>query len=160
MVWMITLEAKYCRAILDGTKKLEVRTRIPRECEVGDAVLVCMKGSNGVVSFYFVIDYIFERSPDFLWSLAHEQMAIDEKDYLQYTKGKNKVYGLRIRCVCKYVCEKHISFFGVKKAPQWFTAVQSARRKTTLITTVEPRDHKHDALVSIYSSYGRVLTAV
>lgn len=160
MVWMITLEAKYCRAILAGTKKVEVRTRIPGECEVGDAVLVCMKGSNGVVPFYFVIEYIYERSPGHLWSSLHDEMAIDEKDYLEYTKGRDSVYGLRIRCVCEYICEKHISLFGVKKAPQWFTAVRSAARKTTLITVVGPRDHKDDVLVSINSGYGCIKTVV
>ena len=127
MVWMITLEKKYCEAILDGRKQIEVRTKKPKELSAGDAVLVCKKGSKGLVPFYFVVDSIAACSPRILWSFNHHQMAIDEKDYLEYTKGKSIVYGLRIRRVFKYEHEVNLSDFGVKKAPQWFTFVPCGR---------------------------------
>lgn len=127
MVWMITLEEKYCDAILDGRKKIEVRTRKPKKLSSGDAVLVCKKGSNGLVPFYFVVDSIAMCSPLILWYHNHLQMAIDEKDYFEYTKGKSIVYGLRVRRVFKYEHEVNISDFGVKKAPQWFTSVPCGR---------------------------------
>lgn len=123
MVWMITLEEKYCDAIIDGHKLIEVRTRIPKAFGGGDAVLVCRKGSKGQVPFYFVVDAIAACSPRILWSLYHHQMAIDEKDYLEYTKGKSLVYGLRFRRVYQYAHEVNISDFGIHKAPQWFTVV-------------------------------------
>lgn len=131
MVWMITLEEKYCSAILDGRKKIEVRTRKPKGLTASDAVLVCMKGSKGCVPFYFVVDAIAACSPRILWSFNHHQMAIDEKDYLEYTKGRSIVYGLRIRQVYQYAHEVTISDFGIHKAPQWFTAVPCA--KTAMI---------------------------
>ena len=123
MVWMITLEKKYCEAIIDGRKKIEIRTRIPRTIVAGDAILVCMKGSKGLVPFYFVIDMIGAFSPHLLWTFNHHQLAIDEKDYLEYTKGKRIVYGIRIKKVYKYDERMNISDFGVQKAPQWFTYV-------------------------------------
>ncbi len=123
MVWMITLEKKYCEAILDGRKKIEVRTRKPKILFEGAYILVCEKGSKGLVPFYFVVDAIAMCSPRFLWSSNHDQLAIDEKDYFEYTKGKNYVFGLRIRRVFKYDHEVNISDFGVKKAPRWFTFV-------------------------------------
>ena len=131
MVWMITLEEKYCYAILDGRKKIEVRTRIPKALSAGDAVLVCMKGTHGHVPFYFTIDAIAACSPRILWNFNKHQMAIDEADYWAYTKGKNTVYGLRIRKVYQYVSELTIDDFGVHKAPQWFTVVPCA--KTAMI---------------------------
>lgn len=123
MVWMITLEEEYCQAILDGRKQIEVRTRKPKELSAGDAILVCKKGSKGLVPFYFVVDSIAMTSPLILWNSNHLQMAIDEKDYFEYTKGKLTVYGLRIRRVFEYAHEVNISNFGVKRAPQWFTFV-------------------------------------
>lgn len=127
MVWMITLEKKYCEAILDGRKQIEIRTRIPKTIVPGDAILVCMKGSKGLVPFYFVVDIIAACSPRVLWSFNQHQMAIDEKDYVEYTKGKRIVYGIRIRSVFKYEHEVNISDFGVQKAPQWFTFVPCGR---------------------------------
>ncbi|MBQ2673824.1 MAG: hypothetical protein IJG07_03970 [Prevotella sp.] len=127
MVWMITLEKKYCEAIIDGRKKIEIRTRIPKIISPGDAILVCMKGSNGIVPFYFVVDTIGVFSPRLLWSSNHQELAIEEKDYFEYTKGKQIVYGIRIRRVFKYEHEVNISDFGIQKAPQWFKFVPCGR---------------------------------
>ena len=131
MVWMITLEKKYCYAILDGRKLMEIRTRIPKALRAGDAVLVCMKGSHGLVPFYFVVDAVAACSPHTLWTTNCQYMAIDEADYLEYTKGKSIVYGLKFRRVYQYAIEVTIDDFGVHKAPQWFTVVPCA--KTALI---------------------------
>lgn len=132
MVWMITLEKKYCEAIIDGRKKIEIRTRIPKAIDAGDAILVCMKGSNGLVPFYFVVDMIGVYSPHLMWSLYHHQLAIDEKGYIEYTEGKRIVYGLRIKRVFKYEHEVNISDFGVVKAPQWFMYVPCGRTALTV----------------------------
>ena len=131
MIWMITLEKKYCNAILDGRKKFELRTRIPKNLAAGDTVLVCEKGSKGIVPFYFVIDAIAVCSPLVMWSVYHHRLAIDEADYLKYTKGRKFVYGLRIRYVYRYNYEVNISDFGVPRAPQWFSVVPCG--KTALI---------------------------
>lgn len=131
MVWMITLEEKYCNAILDGRKQIEIRTRKPKALSAGDAVLVCRKGAKGLVPFYFVVDAIAVCSPQIMWSAHHHEMAIDEEDYIKYTKGKRLVYGLRIRHVYQYNYEVNISDFGVQWTPQWFTVVPCP--KTPLI---------------------------
>lgn len=131
MVWMITLEKKYCDAILEGRKRFELRTQIPKNLAAGDTVLVCKKGSKGIVPFYFVIEAIAVCSPRVMWCVHHLQLAIDVKDYLEYTKGKKFVYGLRIKSVYRYNYNVNISDFGVLKAPQWFSVVPCG--KTTLI---------------------------
>lgn len=123
MTWMITLEEEYCNAILDGRKKIEIRTSIPRTIVPGDTILVCMKGSKGLVPFYFVVGMIGVFSPNLLWTFNHHQLAIDEKDYIEYTRGKKIVYGIYIQRVFKYEQKVNISDFGVRKAPQWFTQV-------------------------------------
>lgn len=123
MVWMITLEEKYCKAILEGRKEFELRTRIPQNLAAGDAILVCKKGSKGLVPFFFVVDAIAVCSPRDVWCVHHHQLAIDVKDYLEYTKGRSLVYGLHVRYVYRYDHELNISVFWVQKPPQWFTQV-------------------------------------
>ena len=122
-VWMITLEEKYCKAILEGRKKFELRTRIPKDLAASDAILVCKKGSKGLVPFFFLVDAISICSPQIMWSLNHRRLAIDVKDYLEYTKGKSRVYGLRIGYMYRYDHEMNISDFWVQKPPRWFTQV-------------------------------------
>lgn len=123
MTWMITLEEEYCNAILEGRKKIEVRTRIPRTIVAGDLVVVCMKGSKGRVPFFFEVDCVVAFSPKALWVFNKHQLAIAEKDYLEYTKGRSVVYALHIRYVYRYKRLLTISDFGVRKAPQWFTEI-------------------------------------
>lgn len=127
MVWMITLEKKYCEAIIDGRKKIVIRNRIPRTIVAGDAILVCMKGSKGRVPLFFEVDIIAYFSPKVLWAYNEPQLAIDKEDYFVYTKGKNIVYGIRIRSVYRYNHEVNISDFGVQKTPKWFTYVPCGR---------------------------------
>lgn len=131
MVWMITLEEKYCNAILDGRKKIEVRTHIPKAIAAGDTVLVCRKGSHGYVPFFFTIDTIAACDKKIYWCFHKHEMDIAEADYWAYTEGKSTVYGLRIRNVYPYATEVPIDDFGVHKAPQWFTVVPCA--KTAMI---------------------------
>lgn len=123
MVWMITLEKKHCEAIIDGRKKIVIRKTIPKNVAAGDAILVCMKGSKGRVPLFFEVDIIAYFSPKVLWAFDEHQLAIDKKDYFEYTKGKNIVYGIRIRRVYRYNHEVNISDFGIQKVPQWFTYV-------------------------------------
>ncbi len=120
MVWMITLEKKYCDAILEGRKTIEVRTRIPRALVPGDYVVVVEKGTKGRVVFSFDIDCLITSTPDLLWKNYKGTMAIDEIDYLAYTKGKYRVYGLCVRKVYKYTVDLTMEDFGVYRAPQWF----------------------------------------
>ena len=123
MTWMITLEEEYCNAILEGRKEIEIRTRIPRTLDAGDIIQVCMKGSKGRVPFFFVVDCVVAYSPRALWVFNKHQLAIDEKDYLEYTKGQSVVYALHISYVYRHKRLFTISDFGVRKAPQWFTEV-------------------------------------
>lgn len=123
MIWMITIEEKYCNAILDGRKKIEIRTRIPGALSAGDLILVCMGGSKGCVPFFFVIDSVVAFTPTALWMFNKHQLAIDEKDYLEYTKAHGVVYALHIGFVYRYARLRTIYDFGVRKAPQWFTKV-------------------------------------
>lgn len=123
MIWMITLEEEYCNAILDGRKKIEIRTRIPGALAAGDPILVCLKGSKGRVPFFFVIDSVVAFTPQALWSFNKHQLAIDKKDYLEYTKGQGVVYALHISFVYRYERSFTIYDFGVRKVPQWFTEV-------------------------------------
>lgn len=122
-MWMITLEKRYCQAILDGRKKIEVRTRLPRDIAARDIVLVCMKGTNGHVPFSFEIDAVGIFYPNILWDLYQQQLAIEKTDYLAYTKGRPVIYGLHIGQVNRYGEGVTIDDFGVNRSPQWFTKV-------------------------------------
>ena len=124
MVWMITLKEEYCNAILEGRKGIVIRTRIPRTLVAGDTIMVCMEGSKGRVPFFFVVDCVVAFSPKALWTFNKHELAIAEKDYLEYTKGQSVVYALHINYVYRYDRLWTISDFGVRKEPQWFTEVE------------------------------------
>lgn len=124
MVWMITLEKKYVDAFLSGKKKIELRTRLPKNICFGDIVLCAESGSNGQVVFWFEVTEIYRGSPQFLWGQLRNYLCIDIGDYIAYTIDREKVYGLYVEKIKKIPQGITVADFGLSKSPQWFASIK------------------------------------
>lgn len=125
MIWMITLKKKYVDAFLSGKKKVEIRTRLPKNICMGDIVLCAESGSNGQVVFWFEVTKIYSGPPQFLWQLYHRYLCIKLDDYIAYTRGREYIYGLYVKKIKKIPQGVTIADFGLSKSPQWFTSIQT-----------------------------------
>lgn len=129
MIWMITLKKKYVDAFLSRKKKIEIRTRLPKNICYGDIVLCAESGSNGQVVFWFEITKVYRGSPQFLWGQYHRYLYIDLDDYIAYTSGRKNIYGLYVEKIKKIPQGVTIADFGLSKSPQWFTSIQTDNKK-------------------------------
>lgn len=98
---LISLAPAYTRAILDGTKTVELRRRRVR-AEVGTRVWLYSKVPTARVEGTARIQRIHERDIKKLWSEFSEGVGISKADFDEYFKGCNKGYAIvltRVRAV-------------------------------------------------------------
>lgn len=124
MVWIITIKKKYVDAFLSGKKRVEIRTRLPKELCSGDVILCAESGSNGQVVFWFEITKVYGGSPQFIWGQLHDYLCMELDDYIAYTSGRKNIYGLYVEKIKKIPQGITVADFGLSKSPQWFAAVQ------------------------------------
>lgn len=129
MIWMISLKKKYVDAFLSGKKRVEIRTRLPKNICMGDIVLCAESGSNGQVVFWFEVSKVYRGSPLFLWEQYHRYLCIELDDYLAYANGRKTIWGLYVEKIKKIPQGVTIADFGLSKSPQWFTSIQTDNKK-------------------------------
>lgn len=129
MIWMITLEKKYVDAFMSGKKKIELRTRLPKNICSGDIILCAESGTNGQVVFLFKVTKIYKGSPQFLWGLYRNYLCIDIGDYIAYTIDRKNVYGLYVEKIKKIPQGITVADFGLSKSPQWFASIKNDNKK-------------------------------
>ena len=121
--YMISIHRQYFDAIASGEKRWELRTRIPKRLASGDTILICQPKSNGKVVGSFVVDTLWSTHPAKAWAAFREDFAITEDAYATYFAGRSLAYMIGIADVHIFSRPRHISDYGVKVAPMWFTEI-------------------------------------
>lgn len=111
-----TIKKQYLDYIRFGAKKFEIRKTLPK-CGVPFKVLCCESGSNGIIRAEFICDYVEHRytcdSPCEVYDAC-----VGLADAEKYSGG-HRVYFWHISNMIDYEYgPKHISEFGLKRAPQ------------------------------------------
>lgn len=120
MEWACTVKKEYYDAMIEGRKRLEVRTRVP--CiRLGDMLFVCCGNEIIQCKVCSVLKMDVERA----WYLYADKMCIDERKYYSYLQGKDVVFLIGLWVVEKLTDEKRKVFRSVvPKNPQWFSKVK------------------------------------
>ena len=126
MIYSISLKQKYVDEFLNGYKRLELRTRIPRALKEGDKVIVAQTDSAGLVPMSAEVGDIIELTPDEMWQRYAPYLGIEYSDYARYTKGRSLVFGIELTNIRVPSEIIHINKFGIKGCPQWFAIVKTS----------------------------------
>ena len=124
MVWMITVHKGFVKSFLEGEKEIELRTRVPKVLRQGDIVLVSQSGTHNKVVMRMAVLSVIKLSPSEMFDRYYKEIQLNYLAYEDYTKGREWVYGIRVKDVAKMEGELHASDFGIEKAPQWFREVK------------------------------------
>ena len=121
--YMISIHRQYFDAIASGEKRWELRTRVPKRLASGDTILICLPKSNGKVVGSFVVDNLLIMHPQNSWVKFGDDFAITEDAYSSYFAGYSLAYMIGITDVHIFSRPRHISDYGVRVAPMWFTEI-------------------------------------
>jgi predicted transcriptional regulator len=124
MVWMITVHKGFVKSFLEGEKDIELRTRIPKDLQPGDDILVAQAGSGNKVVLHLMVWRIHKLSPAEMFRKYWKGIQVNYLAYEDYTKGHEVVYGIQTCFAVPVKGNLHTSDFGIDKAPQWFREVK------------------------------------
>lgn len=122
--WVITLKPQYVEAFKNGTKKYEIRTRVPNDLRPSDRLFVIQSASGGKVVLCLVVDAIFNLFPVDAWGRFNRALGISKEAFDEYTKGRERIVLLRISNIEEMPDDMKIYDLGLKKAPLWFKRIR------------------------------------
>ena len=128
MIWMITVHKGFVKSFLEGEKDIELRTRVPKALRPGDIVLVAQSGTHNKVVLRMSVLSVIKLTPSEMFERYYKGIQLNYLAYEDYTKGRQWVYGIRVKNVAKMEGELHTSDFGIKTAPQWFRHVKKGSK--------------------------------
>lgn len=123
-VWMITLHEQWVKLFVQGEKRIELRTRVPKALRPSDVILVAQSETNNKVVIRMTVVFIIKLSPTDMFNEYAKDIQVNYIAYNDYTKGRDWVYGIWVCDVEKLDGDLHTSDFGIDNAPRWFREVR------------------------------------
>lgn len=110
--WLLSLHPRHWEAIANGSKRYELRRRLPSEATIGDRVIVYVKKPVGLVCGAFTVGKIVESDTAIgLWASVSEAVPTTTmQQVLGYYEGARKFRAIGIAAVEAfepYVLGKH-----------------------------------------------------
>lgn len=128
MVWMISLHKGYVESFKSGEKTIEVRTRIPVGLWPDDTIYAVQTGTNGSIVLEMKVRRVIRMNPDLLYRLYQEKIQLNYLAFSDYFKGRELAFGIEMKEVKSLDGSISCRDMGVKKAPQWFSAIPCTKK--------------------------------
>lgn len=121
---LLSIKPKYAKKIFEGKKKYEYRRRVFKREKI-DTIIVYVTKPVGKVIGEFKIDKIIEDNPNTIWEKTKLYSGIEETDYKEYFKERDKGFAIGIKCTQVY--DEPLNLIDInpkiKSAPQSFMYV-------------------------------------
>lgn len=98
---LLSVEPKYAKAILSGTKKYEFRRTIFKRNDINRVYMYSNSTVKKIVGS-FGIDRIIEDTPQEIWTMCRKYGGISEEDFFRYYKGSKKAFAIKIKKVHRF----------------------------------------------------------
>ena len=128
MFWAITLHKQFVKSFLEGEKKVEVRTRVPKALRSGDWIYVIQENTGGKVVMRMRVLGVLKMSPQVLWERRWKEIQVNYLAYSDYFKGRQTAYGILIDIIEPIGMEVYRDELGLTSSPQWFALVTKLGR--------------------------------
>ena len=92
---LLSIKPKYASQIIEGNKKYEFRKSVFKNRDL-DMVYIYSSSPVKRIVGAFSIKNILEKHPEQLWGECKDFSGIDEGDFFDYFRGKNKGFAIEI----------------------------------------------------------------
>lgn len=124
--YVLAVKKPYLDAIIDGSKKYEIRTRIPRNLSKGDWLFLVESGSGGKIQAAAKVDRVRFVPADVFYEEHAPELCITREDYYDYTlrHGHKDIYAISFSQVTDARSRRdYLIKLGLNRTPQWFQRV-------------------------------------
>lgn len=129
---LLSIRPTYVDAILNGSKRIEFRRRVPRQAAIGSELAIYASSPVCALVCVARIASIVESNPTRIWQSYSSVGGISKADFWHYFIGTNRAAGIiltDVRRLCRPVClrdlrERWVGFHP----PQQFAYLDENRR--------------------------------
>ena len=114
---LISIKHEFARKIYNGTKLIELRKKYPN-IEKYTYCWIYEPEPIGLITGYYIINDIIDRTPERMWELFHDALGIDKERYDNYYTGRQHAYGMIIDLAVKLTIPMALREFGLTRPPQ------------------------------------------
>lgn len=119
---LMSINPKYAKKIVDGTKKYEYRTRFARQ-KISSIIIYVTAPMKKIIAEVEVLE-ILKLQPEDLWDKTKEFSGISKEFYNEYFKGRRVAYAYKLGKVKIYEQQKSLTDFGIEYPPQSFIYIR------------------------------------
>lgn len=121
---MLAIHPEYVARILSGEKTYEYRRRTFKNPDIDTILIYCTSPLSAVVG-EATVECVLKSTPEDLWKRTREHGGIDQQSFMNYFKGSDTAYAIKLGKVSTYDVPRPIEDYApaVKRAPQSFVYV-------------------------------------
>lgn len=120
---LLSIKPEFVEKIFNGTKSYEFRRTLFKNQDIQSIIVYASSPVKKVIG-EFLIDHIIEENISSLWEMTKHKSGIEKEYFLEYFKGKEKGYAIKIKSTIKYKTYLDINLdFGVRP-PQSFLYIE------------------------------------
>lgn len=132
---LISIHPRFAEAIISGSKKVELRRRIP-SLEVGTRLWIYATMPVKAIVGSAVVASIIRDTPEAIWSTYSEHSAIERDEFDHYFEGIREAVCIELRTVEKF---KHL---GIDKLRKWKVGFHPPQVISKIASSDAKRLHK------------------
>lgn len=92
---LFSIKPPYAKLILEGSKTIELRTKIPK-LQKGDILVFYESSPVKMITFTAEVDKVIIAKPEILWNQYHASLGLSKQSYDSYFKNHELAYGIRL----------------------------------------------------------------
>ncbi|MBS3795283.1 MAG: hypothetical protein KGY80_10320 [Candidatus Thorarchaeota archaeon] len=96
MIVIFSIRPRYCKAILNGTKKYEFRKVVPKEVDEVDKYLIYCTSPVQKFVGEFTVKEVFSGHPSDIWEKCRDFAGIEKKSFNRYFQNREMAFALSI----------------------------------------------------------------
>ena len=109
---IISIRPNFADAILDGTKTVELRRRIP-PIAVGTRLWIYATRPTAAIVGSAIVSAILRDTPDVIWKRVSNKTALERGEFDHYFDGTNVAIGI------KHCTVKRVNHIGIERLRKW-----------------------------------------
>lgn len=121
---LLSIKPCFVNKILDGSKKVEYRKRIPKNSHVNHVLIYSSYPVKKIVAEFILGGFITD-TPDRLWEKTCKIGGVSEVYFKKYFKDRSVAYAYQICDLYVFDTPQSLSYYCIDSAPQDYCYVEA-----------------------------------